>query len=314
MTGKSSALIKVADEEIRNLKEQSEAHNQETRVSVYHFGDATIECLIFDMDVARLPSTKDLYKVLRENTALIDATLKSQEDLATTSQLYGDHAFLTFVLTDGEENRSRRRPSELANHIKTMPENWSLGFLVPNETGRQYVERLGVLADSVAIWNINSASGLSQVGTAVRSATNNFFTARASGVRGTRSVFSTGADAVNRQTVSENLEPIKGYTIHTVATKSRIDDFVASLGKTFVKGANYYQLMKSETIQPQKKILVLDKRTGSLYGGAAARQLIGLPNTHIRVRPQDNPDYEVFVQSTSFNRNLVPNTKLVILK
>lgn len=318
MKGRESAVVRVTDEQIKHLAQRSAELNQETRVSVYRFGEQTIECLIFDMDVARLPSANDLYGVLRENTSLIDATLKSQEDLATTSQLYGDHAFLTFVLTDGQENRSRRRPKELADAIFGMDVNWSIGFLVPDQSGVRYMEQLGVLRDSIAIWDVNSAKGLDVAASAIRTATDNFMTQRTKGVRGSRSVFSTGVDAVNKRTVSANLAPLKSgeYTLLTVRAsedRTRIDDFVEAKGFLYTKGSAFYQLTKRERIQPQKLIVVVDKRTGKAYSGDDARSLIGLPNDYISVKPDYNPDYDIYVQSTSYNRLLVGNTKLLLL-
>lgn len=315
MNGRQSEVVKVTDEQIKHLALRSEELNQETRVSVYRFGETTIECLIFDMDVMRLPSTSDLYGVLRENTALIDATLKSQEDLSTTSELYGDHAFLTFVLTDGQENRSRRTAAELRNKIVGLPENWSLAFLVPNASGVAYMERLGMSRDSIAQWDIASSSGLVDAVSTIRVATDNFMTNRAAGVRGTRGVFSTGADAVNKETVTQNLQPIPNneFGLYRVPSKTRIDEFVNSLGMNYVKGAGYYQLTKTETIQANKHIVVVEKGTTNAYGGKQARALIGLPdNESVRVKPDENPKYEIFVQSTSLNRNLMPNTRLFL--
>lgn len=317
MTYHGSNLVKVADEQIKYLAQRSEELSQETRVSVYHFGHTTIECLIFDMDVMRLPSVADLYKVLRENTALIDATMKSQQDLETTSQLYGDHAFLTFVLTDGEENYSRKyTPQDLSNKIMAAPVNWSMGFLVPDRKGVSYLERLGVLRDSIAIWDTNSAQGIAQAGSAIRSATDSFMTNRASGVRGTRSVFSTGVDAVNKATVSKALTPLNvgSYHIYPVTATDRIDEFVRRQGRTYNKGKAYYQLTKTETIQSQKDLVVVDKRDNKVYVGSQARHIVGLPDGRsARVRPDHNPYYDIYVQSTSINRKLLPGTKLLVL-
>jgi hypothetical protein len=318
MSGRERAVVKATDEQIKHLALRSEELSQETRVSVYRFGDATIECLIFDMDVMRLPSADDLYEVLYENTALIDATMKSQSDLATTSQLYGDHAFLTFVLTDGQENRSKRySAADLRRHIMNSSSNWSLGFLVPDNRGVAYMENLGVLRDSIAIWDAESSAGLNTAVSAIKTATDNFMTARATGVRGTRSVFSTGADAINPKTVRSNLRPLDRSTYRTFTSngKYEIRDFVESVTmRQYVKGNSYYQLEKSEKIQPTKKILVVDKSNGTTYAGDAARDLIGLPsNREVRVHPDDNPKYDVFVQSTSFNRHVLPGTKVLVL-
>lgn len=315
MSGRESKLVQVADEQIKHLALKSEELKQETRVSIYYFGDSTIECLLFDMDVMRLPSIGDLYKVLYENTALIDATLKSQQDLETTSQLYGDHAFLTFVLTDGEENRSRNPASVLSNLLRNMGENWSMGFLVPDRNGQRYLERLGVLADSIALWDTTSSIGLASVGTAIRSATDSFMTNRAKGIRGTRSVFSTGLDAVNKTTVTRSLSKMKkqDYSLFPVASKTRIDDFVRAQGLSYYQGIGFYQLTKTEDIQPQKEIVVVDKATKAAYSGPEARHLIGLPDGQkMRVRPNHNPQYDVYVQSTSLNRNLMPGTSLLV--
>jgi hypothetical protein len=312
MSKHRSNLIKVADEQIRYLALRSEELSQETRVSVYLFADR-VECLLFDMDVMRLPSIADLYRA-NGMTALIDAVIKSQQDLTTTSQLYGDHAFLTFVLTDGMENRSNYSMVELAKVISEAEDNWTIGYLVPDNSGVAYMKRIGANGGSIALWDATSASGVINAVSTIRSATDNFMTARASGVRGTRSVFSTGSDAVNKKTVTQNLSPLKKteYSIHPVGSKSRIDEFVRALGYSYHAGMGYYQLTKTETIQPQKNVIVVDKKSLKAYGGAYARQLIGLPDYSTRVKPDANPDYDIFVQSTSINRNLMPATKLLI--
>jgi hypothetical protein len=315
MRGKERAVVKVTDEQIKYLAKRSQELNQETRITVYRFG-TTVECLIFDMDVTRLPSANDLYEVMYENTALIDATMKSQKDLETTSQLYGDHAFLTFVLTDGAENRSSKfSRNDLTRQIQSAPVNWSLGFLVPDNQGVRYVEDLGVLRDSIAIWDTTSASGLNVAASSIRTATDNFMTNRAKGVRGTRSVFSTGADAVNDRTVRA-LKTVgtDKYTLLHVVQDTPIADFVRNAGISYYAGIGYYQLTKSETIQPNKQIAVVDKKTNKVYTGAEARDLIGLPHYSTRVRPNYNPKYDIFVQSTSHNRKLISGTKLLILK
>lgn len=318
MTKHGKNVIKVADEQIAHLAERSKEMNQETRVSVYWFGDK-VECLIFDMDVARLPSINDLYHVKYENTALIAGYMKSQEDLKTTSQLYGDHAFLTFVITDGEENWTHRnyswRASDMKSELMNAGVNWTVGFLVPNQSGVRYMEQLGALRDAVAIWDTSSAQGFIDVGAKIRKATDTFFDNRSRNIRGTRGIFSTGIDAVNTITVKQNLTPLdpKTYDIKYVHSTTRIDDFFNDVGLTFRKGAGYYQLTKTEDIQKQKDVIVVDKKTNKAYGGPEARHLIGLPDDRtVHVRPDRNPLYDIFVQSTSFNRKLLPNTRLLV--
>src|SRR5690242_8782421 len=155
MSKHKSNLIKVADEQIRHLALRSEELSQETRVSVYLF-DYTVECLIFDMDVMRLPSISDLYRA-NGMTALVDAVVKSQEDLSSTSQIYGDHAFLTFVLTDGMENHSTHSWTVLPEYTVHAEENWTVGFLVPDRQGTAYLTRAGVDPGMISLWDASSA-------------------------------------------------------------------------------------------------------------------------------------------------------------
>lgn len=314
MHNHKSKLVQVADEQIRHLALRSEELKQETRVSVYLF-DSKVQCLIFDMDVMRLPSIEDLYKT-GGMTALVDAVLKSQEDLATTSQIYGDHAFLSFVLTDGMENNSRNSWAVLSKSISQAAENWTIGFLVPDNSGVAYMKRLGVSDGNITKWDADSVTGVVDAVSVIRTATDNFMTARATGVRGTRSVFSTGADAVNKQTVTQTLTALDSstYGIYKVHSTSRIDDTIRAIGMPFRLGIGYYQLTKTETIQPQKKIVVVEKATSKAYTGAEARHLIGLPDGKpVRVKPDFNPNYDIYVQSTSVNRKLIANTNLLVM-
>lgn len=317
MTGHSKKLIKVADDQIRHLAIRSEELQQETRVSVYTFADSTT-CQIFDMDVMRLPSIEDLYTAYG-NTALIDAVIKSQTDLESTSQIYGDHAFLTFVLTDGQENRSRARSTDLVRELQAQRPNWTVAFLVPDKRGQTYMERLGVNPGNIAIWDTTSVEGLIEAGNTIKAATETFMQARASGLdtNFTKSgLFSTGADAVNDQTVKSTLVPLNasGYQLIPVHAKERIDDRVNRAGIPYRVGKGYYELSKTETIQPQKEIIVVDKGSGQAYTGQQARDLIGLPKAiSVKVKPDYNPKYKIFVQSTSVNRNLMPDTEVLVL-
>lgn len=313
MRSHKSKLVNVADDQIGHLALRSEELKQETRVSVYLFADR-VQCLIFDMDVMRLPSIADLYGTAGM-TALIDATIKSQDDLSTTSQIYGDHAFLTFVLTDGMENASQNSWTKLPSYLDgSRGDNWTTAFLVPDRAGVAYMKRLGAQEGNIAVWDTLSTTGIVDAVKTIRTATDNFMTNRASGIRGTRNVFSTGLDAVNEQTVKQNLKPLTNYQLLRVGNTGRIDDYVeAALGRPYVKGMAYYQLTKTENIQPQKAIVVVNKKTGQAFGGFEARHLIGLPDTGtVRVRPDHNPEFDIYVQSTSFNRKLLANTNLLI--
>jgi len=314
MSEHADTLIKVIDGHIEHLAERSRELDQDVHISFYDFAD-DVRCLIYDRDVLRLPSIAKLYRP-RGNTALIDATLQSLEELAQTAQIHGEHAFLTYVLTDGQENRSRRRPDELRAKLGSLPKNWTVACLVPDALGKDDAMAFGFAPDNIAIWNPSGRRGVEEAGAVMEQATDVFLDNRAKGVVGTRSLFSTGAEAVNATTVKTALTPmtVGSYEVLPISRDTDIRLFFSTVRTPFRMGANYYQLTKTETIQPQKEVAIREKATGRFYVGPQARQLLGLGGDTVRVKPTHNPEYDVFVQSTSPNRVLKAGTDLLVLR
>ncbi|MEV5281697.1 VWA domain-containing protein [Streptomyces sp. NPDC051994] len=325
MSHLSSKVVEVADQQIAYLARRSGELDQETRVTVYVFADK-VECVIYDKDVLRMPSLKQLYRV-GGMTALLAAALKSQGELAQTAQLYGDHSFLTFVLTDGQENASHRCPDAPAKNprelvaavsemIATQDDNWTLAVLVPDQMGKREAMQCGFPKDNIAIWDATSTRGLEEAGQVIRQATENFMVGRTQGIRGSRAVFSTGSEAVNKDTIkAAGLTPVdpSEYQLIPVARDAAIRDWVIECGHAYRTGCAFYQLSKTEKIQAQKQIAVLEKKTDRVYTGPEARALLGLPNTEARVKPDHNDGFTIFVQSTSVNRKLVAHTRLLLM-
>jgi hypothetical protein len=310
-------VVKVFDGQIAYLATRSKELDQETRVTVYMFDDRVVN-LVYDMDVMRMPTLATLYRI-GGSTALIDATIKAMDDLALTPEIYGDHAFLAYVLTDGQENASRSMPSTLATRLKGLPENWTLACLVPNAIGVKEAKQFGFQADNVSVWDATSQQGVREVGRVVRDTTEQFMQARTKGVRSVKNLFSLDASKLNASTVAAKLTPLKPsqYQLLPVHKDSDITKFVQSwMGGegTYVRGSAYYLLMKPEKVQNHKQVCLQHKTTGKVYSGAQARDLLGLPNYEVKVGPlTHSTDYDIFVQSTSGNRKLIAGTKLLVM-
>ncbi|MFD6323529.1 vWA domain-containing protein [Streptomyces sp. NPDC058442] len=325
MSHLSGKVVEVADQQIAYLARRSRELDQETRVTVYVFADQ-VECVIYDKDVLRMPSLKQMYRV-GGMTALLAAALKSQRELAQTAQLYGDHSFLTFVLTDGQENASHRCPDAparsqreligaVAEMFQTQEDNWTLAVLVPDQMGKREAMQCGFPKDNIAIWDATSTQGLEEAGHVIQQATEKFMVGRTQGIRGSRAVFSTGADAVNKDTIkAAGLTPVdpSKYQLIPVARDAGIKEWVLECGHAYRTGGAFYQLSKSEKVQAQKRIAVLEKKTDRVYTGPEARALLGLPDVEVRVKPDHNDDFTIFVQSTSVNRKLVAHTRLLLM-
>jgi hypothetical protein len=300
-------LIKVVDGEVAYLARRSQELDQETRVSVYTFG-SQVRCLVYDKDVLRLPRIESLYRPAGR-TRLIDATLQALDDLAQTATLYGDHAFLAYVLTDGEENDSRERPAMLARRLDALPDNWTVATLVPNQRGVREAKGFGFPASNIEVWDATNAGGVVEAGATMRRATESFLVGRASGVRGTRSLFSTGSDAVNRSTVAGLTALTPGsFFIERPRVDKRMDEIVSRIGKGF------YKLSKREEIQDHKLIAIREKATGTVYLDRDARQVLGLPSMTVKVSPSYNPDYDIFVQSKAPNRKIPAGSEALVLR
>lgn len=315
MTSVANALIKAVDAEIAHLAERSKAMNQETRITLYVFSNE-VRCIAYDMDVLRLPSIRRFYRT-SGMTALVDASLLAIHDLQQVPETYGDHAFLIYVFTDGQENRSTHHYRELKTAIAELKDHWSLGVLVPDSRSESEAARFGFPPNSIAIWDAQTDEGIRQGVSVVRAATERFMEGRAKGIRGSRSIFSTDSEAVNVDTIrAASLKPLapSSYVLVPVDAEGPIREFVERCGMTYTVGMGYYQLTKTETIQPQKNLIVVRKNTGEAYSGGGVRELVGLPKMSVRVKPDFNPEFEIFVQSTSVNRKLLAGTRVLLMR
>jgi uncharacterized protein YegL len=314
MSGLKNDTIKVFDDQIQQLAISSKQFDQETRVSVYVFDDR-VECLVYDMDCLRLPSLAKLYTI-GGNTALIDATLKSIDDLEKTATLYGDHAFLVYVLTDGEENASSKSGTTLIRKLESLPENWTVAVLVPSALGLNSAKRFGFPAQNIQIWSTTS-EGIREVGAVLSKSTSNFMRARSTGVRGTKSLFTVDASTIKASAVQSKLDELNAaeYGLFPVRRDAVIKDFVESwTSKPYVVGSAYYMLHKPEAIQANKQICIQNKNNGRVYAGANARKLLALPDYEVKVNPITYGDFNIFVQSTSVNRKLPSGTMVIVRK
>jgi hypothetical protein len=307
------STIKVADMQVQYLAQRSKELDQETRATIYQFDD-TVECLYYDKDVLRLPSIANLYRI-GGTTALIDATLQAINDLRATATLYGDHAFLIYVITDGLENASKGHPEVLRQQLQSLPDNWTLAVFVPNQTGVFEAKKLGFAPGNIQIWD-TSEQGIQEVGRTIQRTTDAYMQARTQGVRSTRGLFQLGTENLTPQAVAQTLTelPPSWYTLYPVYGTAEISTFVERrTGKPYQKGTAFYQLTKAEKIQASKSIMLRHRLSGTIASGAHARALLGLPDYEVKVAPVDHPSYDIFVQSTSYNRKLVPGTEVLVL-
>lgn len=312
----TNKVIDVVDGIIRKLAKDTQANKQETRISIWIF-NSKVECLVFEMDVMRFDSLKSYYRPVG-GTAFIDATVKTIDDLNLIPTMYGDHAFIAYTITDGEENDSRHyTASDLTKKIAKLPPEWTFVAFVPDERGVAEAKRFGFPAGNISKWDTTTVNGVTDLGKVVTASLDNYMILRSKGVRGTTSLLEVSTTNLKTKDVKDLLAELRpsDYRIYPVNRTSQIRPYVEAVtGDIYRLGASYYQLSKTETIQGGKQIIIKNRTTGKVYAGTPARNLLGIPNYDVKVRPADYGDWIIFVQSTSVNRNLIPGTEVLVIK
>lgn len=337
MSRHSTTLPEVMDAQIAALAKDSENHpGEETRVTVFGFsspGGSTpdYECFFYDMDVLHVPSIKGMYRICH-GTALCDAMVRTIGYIQKTPEDFGEHFHLLQVLTDGEELHSSHQGRwALPGLIGSLPENITIGAFAPNMAGKTSLIRYGIPRGNVEIWDPSKANAPEEVGYAMASATTDYMSMTRSG-EGTRTTSLYEAAAPKVADLKKALVPLTGgsYDFISVTAQDlaridngRLDEFMElKTGRPYVpNGRTYYQFDKRETIQQDKKIIVViyDKASNEevAYSGPQVRHMLKLPETGtVRVRPGkwERLGYKVFILSTSNNRKLAVGSRVLVIR
>lgn len=344
MRSHAHEVVKVTDALISQLAGQvSMFPDQETRITVYAFssenflGGQAYQCLIWDKDVLRVPSISGLYRPYG-NTALCATMMQVIDDMKAIPVRYGEHVFLVYLVTDGQENWSRvphnigleRWKNEvLSSHIAALPDTWTIAALVPGLSAKQQLARMGFSPGNVEVWDPSKQGAVEEVGRRISETTVAYAGAVvANSMRGTRNLFSMAAPSKNDITATMTPLTEGSYYFEEVTPddltqidNGRIDQFMQlKTGRPYLPGSpvTFYQMFKRERIQGYKRLAVAvpDHATKKVqvYTGANARAKLGLPDHEVRVSPGRWKDYRVFVETTSMNRKLYPGTSVLVMR
>jgi hypothetical protein len=319
-SGSMSRLTKAAMNDynlnVESIQTAAKKHNIETIVSVVEFGNPQVNRVITNSPIDKLKPITHYDAV--GGTPMLDAV----GDLVTQFMSVPDAhdpniSFLIMVVTDGDENQSRvwnwnyavRRIQELQNTNR-----WTFTFRIPKGYYKDQMIGRGLPAENILEWE-TTEKGMEEASVQTQNATSNFYEGRSRGVTATRNFYANLND-VKPQDVRNDLVAITAKCkVWSVKKADQIKAFCEkNLPKKedWVKGAAFYQLTKSESVQAYKKFLIRTKKSGAIYGGYDARQMLGLPkDKEVKLVPGDHGEFDIFVQSTSVNRKLVPGTEVI---
>ena len=311
--GLTKSVIQVFDNQIKRLITRSRELKQTTRVSVYLFNDK-VKCLFFNEDVDKIPSLSKFYATSGD-TDILTATLTAINDLKEIKNKYCNESYLLYILSDGENRLNSHLSVTLNRTINSLPENWTIAALAPNQDAVHEYKQFGFPKDNIQVWEVNKR-GLEELSTSVINATDSYLFNRSKGLSGTKSLFKLNTDKITTKTLKDTLKELnpKSYSIFPVHNISVIKDFVEGwTSDDYRIGSAYYQITKPETIQPYKNIIIQNRLNGKVYAGLDARKLLKLPDFTIKVNPESWGNYLIYVQSSSTNRKLVTGTNLIVV-
>ena len=312
MSSLMNKAIQVFNTYIDILRVKSLKYEQETRISFYDF-NSRATCKISDVDVAR--PMKLEHVSCDGMTALFDAMELAIHDSKTVSQKYGDHSFIFYIITDGAENNSRCTATQIKNTLKNLDNNYTVTALVPDNSGVRDMKYLGIPEGNIMTWE-TTLEGVESFGRTLEASTENFMQARSTGQRSTTKLFSslTEVDNASAKKILTKVDKKKYIIINNKETVAQeIRPLVLASGvKEYKTGNSFYQLVKNETIQPTKQIMIQNKKTNEVYEGDNARKLLNLPDTSVKFKLSDFGEWDVYVQSTSVNRKIIPKQGVLI--
>lgn len=117
--------------------------------------------------------------------------------------------------------------------------------------------------------------------------------------------------------LSDDLKPVPPGRFQLLEVNEEMDirSFVEKNELEFQPGKGFYEFTKSEEIRAAREVVLVDPKTGDMYSGRRAREMIGVPmGTHKTISPRTIPvpvPYIIYIQSTSYTRKLKPNTKFL---
>ena len=309
MSHRLELVKRVFDSTLKSFKD-TKTNDQDINISVYDF-NTRVNRIIYNQNLSNM-NTSISFRA-HGLTALRDAIDMSISDhLALKQKKDEDHSFLIYAITDGQDNASNVCPSTLSNRISSLDDSWTVAALVPSATDAHHAKTSGIPAGNIEIWNANSSNGFEEVGKAIASSYQNYSVGRSAGVRSTSSIFAVNVADVARKDVRTNLSEIKGSMFHAqkeYVIKEMAEQFTS---KPYVKGSVFYELSKLEIVQPYKEIVIVSKKDLKKFGGADARDLLGLPHGDAKMKPGDFGDWRIFIQSTSYTRKIKPGTSIFV--
>ena len=226
-----------------------------------------------------------------------------------------DVTFLIMATTDGEDNASPKWKLKIAQELRELQssDRWTFVFRVPKGYNKT-LENFGVHPGNICPWD-QTEQALHASTIATTSAIDNFYVNLSRGIRSSTR-FYADAENISKEQVAATLKDISREVrveLNEIEPNIWISDFCTRKFGRYRLGTGFYEHTKPEkVVQGHKLIVVRDKVSGETYAGVAARQMLGLPDTTVRVDPGKLGRWEIYIQSQSMNRYVPLRAKVLV--
>lgn len=307
--------LSVVNNLIAEIKSQAKRTKQKTNLSFFTF-DSYVNEHFSNVPVEKVKNITSTQYRISGLTAMMDGIGLAIESLKKTSK--NGSSSLLLVVTDGGENDSTiYNKTKLQKLIKEVhkTDTWTVTVQVPDETGKQWCVQHGIYADNIRIWD-QTDTGLQEVQETTTVGLSAYYAARSVGQKSVKQFYTTDLSKVSTKDMNKKLKDLSSaYKLFSVPTERVIKDFVEEKVGEYKAGHAFYMLMKPEKISANKEILIMEKGKRKIWGGDNARKMIGIGvGCDAKVTPGNHANYDIYVQSTSYNRKLPRGTKILVEK
>jgi len=321
--GITKPLVEAYNQTVTDIRQSVLDEGQEASMTALAFGDRNLKHRI--LYVGQQVQTVTPLRVSDLNptgmTPLFDSVYRAIKKLEELDDGNPDTSLIVSTITDGQENQSVDPgvPTTLRlMESKIATDRWTFSFLVPNGEEDSFARDFNVPRGNVQGWDTKTARGTKEAGVATSSAYRSFFTQKsAAGVgkkMSTKSFYSSTADLTVRTARAELSEITKQVTFIKAPKDTTIKEIILGAGDEWIKGAAFYQLVKTEKkVQNYKLVALRVKTSGKVYCGEEARNMLGIGGAvdTVRLVPGDHGKFDVFIQSTSVNRKIPGGTQVL---
>lgn len=291
--------------QLDSIKGEAYKNKQATAVSVYRFG-SYVECICERQHPEGVKRFSGSEIGTLGMTALRDAIATAMRDMRSYPQAENT-ANLIIVITDGFENESTISKALLTQQIADAQKTGEWSFVVTCPASSvQAVQALGIPGGNIQSWD-GTAVELKTKSAAVNAGISGYYATRSTGKKSTASFFAD-VGGIGERDLKDVTSQFRTWVVPSEADIAEVAD--KKFGG-YILGHGFYELTKSERVQPHKKLLLRHIKSKRIFEGPIRAFLKADPNEDIRLKPGNQGDYRVYVQSTSMNRKLVRGSTLI---